>query len=566
MAVDTAVAVPGRGLYVFRGDQLWRFSGRRRAPDPGYPRAITAEFPGVFQRDLDAALVHPDGSLYLFRGDQHIRYSLHAGRPELGYPRRYGPDWPGVFPGGIDAALTWAPDVIYLFQGDAYTSFSPRQARARPGYPKPISGNWPGIHGRPVRAIFPLPGDRTLVLTDAPLVLDSEGGLVPGEPDGLPGLLQGQAAMSSPRAHSGPAAVSAFPRAYPDPFAANTKLQGALQQAIASAERRRGQPAGSFPVPVTIADVTAGTSPFPMAGHFDSEVDYIASEAKVPVMYAAFELRAMARRFAAANPAIPAAQILSQVAAVQDRLFLRAVPRLNAATSITDVHRRPSYSKMFTAGAGGAIDFTAGYAAALHEMIVSSSDADAATCVHGVGYSYLNGTLSAGGFISASRTAPAGIWVAGDYTFGHGWPYVRGVTSANDGPAAFAGTTRQLARMLTLISTGELVDSASSGEMAALLGEAAHGTGGNPPPDWPWTALGKPRIPLEKFVLNKVGVGPKGRNPGSQQFYSEVSLVKDVAAAGHSYVVAWQNLLDPGPYSPIADMAQLILDTLRAYE
>lgn len=54
----------------------------------------------------------------------------------------------------------------------------------------------------------------------------------------------------------------------------------------------------------TIAEVTSGTPPFPMAGHLDSEVDYIASEAKVPVMYAAFELRAMVRRFAAANPKI----------------------------------------------------------------------------------------------------------------------------------------------------------------------------------------------------------------------------------------------------------------------
>lgn len=199
-------------------------------------------------------------------------------------------------------------------------------------------------------------------------------------------------------------------------------------------------------------------------------------------------------------------------------------------------------------------------------MIVPSSDADAATCVHGLGYSYLNGALSADGFITSSPAGPTGIWVAGDYSFGQGWPYVRGVTSANDGPAAFAGTTRQMARMLALISTGALVDAASSGEMAALLGEAAHGPAGNNPADPPWTSRGTP-IPVEKFVLNKLGLGPKGRNHlGSPQFYSEVSLIKDAAAIGHNYVVAWQNLLDTGPYTPDTDMAQLILDTLHAYE
>lgn len=84
-------------------------------------------------------------------------------------------------------------------------------------------------------------------------------------------------------AHSVPVAVAAFPSAYPDPFAANTKLQDALSLvAIPNAETRRGQPAGSFPIPFTIAEVTSGTPPFPMAGHLDNEVDYIASEAKVP--------------------------------------------------------------------------------------------------------------------------------------------------------------------------------------------------------------------------------------------------------------------------------------------
>jgi GH24 family phage-related lysozyme (muramidase) len=191
--MDTAVSVPGRGLYVFSGNHVWRYTGLRRAPDPGYPKPITSEFPGAFQRDLDAALLHPDGSLYLFRGNQHIRYDVGASRPELGYPRPYAPDWPGVFPDRIDAALTWAPDIIYLFRDDDYTSFSLRQARTRPGYPKPIPANWPGLRGGPVRAAFTLPGERTLLLTDeASHLLDAEGrSLAPG-PGEAPVFLQAE--------------------------------------------------------------------------------------------------------------------------------------------------------------------------------------------------------------------------------------------------------------------------------------------------------------------------------------------------------------------------------------
>ena len=53
---------------------------------------------------------------------------------------------------------------------------------------------------------------------------------------------------------------------------------------------------------------------------------------------------------------------------------------------------------------------------------------------------------------------------------------------------------------------------------------------------------------------------------GPPQFCSEVSLIKDAAASGHSYAIAWQNVLDPSLYAPETDMASLIFDTLHAYE
>ena len=186
--IDTAVAIPGRGLYVFSGDQVWRYTGRR-SPAPGYPVPITAEFPGAFQRNVDAALLHPDGSLYLFRGPQHLRYDLAAGRPYLGYPRPYAADWPGVFSDRVDAALTWGPDVIYLFRDQAYTSFSPRLGRARGGFPKPVAGNWPGLPGGGVRAAFTLDGAPVIVAGGTARRLDPQGRPVPAHADALPAFL-----------------------------------------------------------------------------------------------------------------------------------------------------------------------------------------------------------------------------------------------------------------------------------------------------------------------------------------------------------------------------------------
>jgi len=119
---DTAVFVPGRGLYAFADDLVWRYRDGRQQPEPGFPKPITVEFPGAFARALDAALVHPDGGLYLFRGDQHIRYDVARRRPDRGYPRRYAGDWPGVFHGRrIDAAVAGAPDIVYVFSGVRYT-------------------------------------------------------------------------------------------------------------------------------------------------------------------------------------------------------------------------------------------------------------------------------------------------------------------------------------------------------------------------------------------------------------------------------------------------------------
>ena len=110
-----------------------------------------------------------------------------------------------------------------------------------------------------------------------------------------------------------PKAVDSFPTSpYDDPFEGLSdqakKLQAALNAAVSKEVAHDGKgPFGLLAkMPFTIADVTTKTPQFPMGktGGSDNNADlsyFMASEAKVAVMYAAYEMRAMARRFQASS-------------------------------------------------------------------------------------------------------------------------------------------------------------------------------------------------------------------------------------------------------------------------
>ena len=625
---DTAVFVPSRGLYVFDDDVVWRYGNDERMPDPDYPKAITADFPGAFARRLDAALVDPDGVLHFFRGDRHIRYDVATRRPELGYPRRYRADWPGVFDRSrIDAAVVWAPDLVYVFSGDQYVSFSPSRARVRPGFPKPIAGNWPGLDGGPVRAALALPGDVRVLIgprravayerdghpsqRELELPLSPAGATAPdrglatlrsrrfrdsparadldavaqgrlrlgrrGDPerpapirsrgpvvrevqaalielgyplgrgaDGCYGNDTYQAVLAYKRRHdirtaSGyldgvvgpktirhidaalplppcpaprtppsalaeadsvhgetqipgvtcappvappvapptPLRVPLFPTAVSPVLAADNKLQAALDGAITAVETRRRLTPGSFPIPLAIAELT-DSRPFPFAGHREDEMDVIASEAKVAVMFAAYALRDVARRLAAARGMTTPTDLFTALATDVTPLVRNAVPRIASSSDITDAHRDGSYSAALEAVASGAgpvtVKFRASFRDEIEQMIVPSSDFAAGKCVHAVGYAYLNAVLAGCGLFDA--TNDRGLWVGTDYHGGDPpftptrWPSVR-VPVVNDDPSGPAGTARKMVELVSLIAAKLIIDPASCDEMLGHLHRAA---------------------------------------------------------------------------------------------
>jgi hypothetical protein len=719
---DTAVFVPGRGLYAFADDLVWRYGDGRLLPDPGFPRPITAEFPGAFARALDAAVVHPDGGLYLFRADQHIRYDVASRRPELGYPRRYADDWPGVFGrGGIDAALAWAPDIVYVFSGDRYTSFSPLRSRVRSGFPKTIAGNWPGLDHGPVRAALALPGGLRVLIgptraiaydrdghprgqefelplrtgpangaaagqstpvlrsrrfresparadldavvagrlrlgrrgdpqypapirSSGPAVREVQAALIelghqlPHGADGSYGNETYQAMLAYKRKHNirtasgyldgivGPKTlahidaalplppcpptrppsgalaeivpvggeteipgmtcappdvpppaprVPLFPTAVMPVLTADSKLQAALANAVAAVETRHRLTRGSFPIPFAIAEVT-DSRPFAFAGHRENEIDYIASEAKVQVMFAAYALRDLARRFATARGITTPADLFTQLASDVTPLVRSTVPRIASATNITDRHRDPSYTAALIATANAAgpvsVEFTPTFRSDLDLMIVVSDNSAAGRCVRAVGYAYLNGVLQACGLFDA--TNDRGLWEAADFHGGDPpftatrWPSVR-VPVANDRNVGQAGTTRSMVELVSLIAAKLIIDSAACDEMLGHLHRAAV-----PPTQVDRVFAREPGILRRDAIThNKIGIGPLNAGPDAgRSVFSEVSILDSPVAAGRRYVVAWQNFVDrdgaAAHHRPRAfiDEATIIRDTITEFE
>jgi hypothetical protein len=334
-------------------------------------------------------------------------------------------------------------------------------------------------------------------------------------------------------------------------------------------EWRHGLALGSLPVRFTFTEVKGPNSRFfPSTGHLELETDYIASEAKVAVMYSAFVLRDMARRFARVNGVTRSDDLFILLSdtkmkgAMMDSIRT-LVPRVAKVTllppstrPITDNHRLPKFRDVLSATPNGNgtldVNFTKKFRAALISM-TQGSNAGAATCVHGVSYGYLNCALAAGGFFNPQKDK--GLWVAGDFLGERvEQPYVR-IPSDNDGNVAQAGTTHQMAKLVSLIKSKRLLGAADCDEMLAVLSQ-----GGS------W--IRDQRIVRDGCITQaKVGLGPLHGLSGPQ-VCSEILVLESPISQGRTYVVAWQNLLYSTRKGAInfRDIAIIIRDTISIYE
>ena len=389
----------------------------------------------------------------------------------------------------------------------------------------------------------------------------------------------------------------------PDPFEDKSKpnsvkLQDALTAAItavASAhgqilkDPRTGTETNVFPIPFTIADLSSGAPPFPSASYNGAEVDFIASEAKVAAMYAAFELRDLVRRFKA-MPGVATDNVFDKLKKFVDPRIIAEGPELKkgenvsgVAVAISDTHRKPHYADVFFLDPDGSVDFTVEYTDALEDMIVKSGDISAATVIHGIGYCYLNGIVQARGFSGDAFNPAQGIWLAADFV--GTYPKVRGALSVNDGPAGIAGTTDKMARLVAMIDTKmfatidpgdvmrtDLLHQAALPIPGALRPWVSFGDVNNP-------ALDTDAIPQKTIQLNKLGAAKLGRREEGPNVFSEVSVIDKVplgaGLTSKRYVVAWQNLHEKSPYVKVnatrtaiisSVIPHIIRTTIKAYQ
>jgi hypothetical protein len=326
------------------------------------------------------------------------------------------------------------------------------------------------------------------------------------------------------------------------------KLDDAVNAAVkAVVDAEPGKPAAKFSL--TLIDLNGDRY-----GVFnDNQEHYAASAVKIAVMYAAYALFGMVKRYNDLRaPSSPKALFDGLRAEMntpieQSSVLIRG--------GVTAQYRLPSYEKVFAPGKMGSkllIRFHPSFEGAMSDMIVLSKNERTAECIHGIGYSYLNGVLENGGFFKPADKK--GVWLAGDYT--GAWPYVR-IPSDNDIDTAQGATSLTLAHLMAVIFLDNNLLGASHIEMNKLLKRAAFAS-------WFLAKEVSNRLVDTQVTHAKIGVGPMKKKMGGHDVYSEATVLKGIERSGRYYVAAFTNV-DYKPYA-IDHVLAAIKDAVKRYE
>ncbi|MGW1267403.1 hemopexin repeat-containing protein [Streptomyces sp. NPDC002491] len=118
--------------YAFNGPTYVRYDhdadkvDREYRPPDGAPFDIAGnwrDLPASWHAGIDAATNWGNGKLYLFKGDAYLRYDITADRADPGYPRPIAGNWPGVFTQNLTAVAYPGGQHAYFFRGDEYQRF-----------------------------------------------------------------------------------------------------------------------------------------------------------------------------------------------------------------------------------------------------------------------------------------------------------------------------------------------------------------------------------------------------------------------------------------------------------
>ena len=132
----------GRKLFMFNRDQYLRWDLDTHSIEPGYPRPVAQDWPGVDFGRIDAVVNVDPESLYFFSGNQYVRFNTRTNRADADYPALVSARWEGVTFDRIDAATYWGNGKVYFFRGAEYIRYDTVTRRADPGYPKSVVGHY----------------------------------------------------------------------------------------------------------------------------------------------------------------------------------------------------------------------------------------------------------------------------------------------------------------------------------------------------------------------------------------------------------------------------------------
>jgi hypothetical protein len=247
-----------------------------------------------------------------------------------------------------------------------------------------------------------------------------------------------------------------------------------------------------------IVDVTGSPAQPLYAGHNDADMLFVGSLAKIYTVYVAFWLK---QRVETQAKAMIAAGLPTSTSGWQNRVFneLRRAwqPKLNAAfpglpsgmprfgdvvvlsttgdASLAEQSPPLSDADLDAIGENGAP--RGKYRDRMRLMLRWSNNTAASNCILPLSYPYINGVLGSAGFFD--KATKKGLWLSADYA-GHDW--VRGAGNPAGQPLTprwstlqgrtksnIMGTASQVARYMTSLALGKLVDAASCTDMISII-------------------------------------------------------------------------------------------------
>jgi hypothetical protein len=155
------VVWPNGKAFFFAAGKYYRYDIAADRVDPGYPKRIAGNWPGLWTDRIDAGLVLPNGKAFFFRDGEYVQYDIPADRVHDGYPKPIAGNWPGLWTDRIDAAIFWPTNgKAFFFRDSQYVQYDLAADRVDPGHPLPIFGNWPGLWGDSINGAVVWPNGK----------------------------------------------------------------------------------------------------------------------------------------------------------------------------------------------------------------------------------------------------------------------------------------------------------------------------------------------------------------------------------------------------------------------